>query len=375
MTGGRLLAALLGLATVTLVVIGTIWPVPSAAAYAGGQRLLPSSSTPEAAVSNLGDEIRLRNWDKAYSTLANKNDFSEFEFVHDLTGYYPCLRTYADLESFSVRPLRASAQDADMQLIMNWSTVAGNSTSSRDLHVVEAGDQWKVDWPIRTEPVVPPQVISEDYLRWDVIFRGPGDDWGAEDVDSPHVTIVDMHPVQRAEGVVVLGELLNADVVPAYVSITATLQSKDQSPIVTESAFDMISHLLLPKQVTPFLINFPGQSLTNVGSIRMSPFSSLVSAAAGPVIEIDNEHLNPAPDASLTGALVNQSGKPVSVAHVLGTLYDQSGQVVWVVDRYMGRALLPKTPASFAIPIPEDLARRISSQRTVVSSFSFGGAE
>ena len=262
-----------------------------------------------------------------------------------------------------------------MQLIMNWSTVVGTSTSSRDLQVVEAGDQWKVDWPIRTEPVVPPQVVPEDYLRWDVIFRGPGDDWGAQDVDSPHVTIVDMHPVQRAEGVVVLGELLNADVVPAYVSITATLQSKDQAPIVTESAFDMISHLLLPKQVTPFLINFPGQSLANVGSIRMAPFSSLVSAAAGPVIEIDNEHLNPAPDPSLSGALVNQSGKPVSVAHILGTLYDQSGQVVWVVDRYMGRGLLPKTPASFDIPIPEDLARRVSSQRTVVSSFSYGGPE
>ncbi|HTV54977.1 MAG TPA: hypothetical protein VMI06_08665 [Terriglobia bacterium] len=375
MTGGRVLAVSLGLATVAFVVIGTLWPVPSAAAYAGGQRLLPSSSTPEAAVTNLGDDIRLSDWNKAYSSLANKNDFSEFEFVHDLTGYYPCLRTYASLESFSVRPLHASAQDADMRFIMNWSTVVGTSTSSRDLHVVAVGDQWKVDWPIHKEPVVRPQVVSEDYLRWDVIFRGPGDDWGAQDVDSPHVTIIDMHPVQRAEGVVVLGELLNADVVPAYVSITATLQSKDQAPIATESAFDMISHLLLPKQVTPFLINFPGQSLANIGSIRMAPFSALVSAAAGPVIEIDNEHLNPTPNPSLTGALVNQSGKPVSVAHVLGTLYDQSGQVVWVVDRYMGRALLPQTPASFDIPIPEDLAGKVSSQRTVVSSFSFGGLE
>jgi len=231
-----------------------------------------------------------------------------------------------------------------------------------------------VEWPLFKEPEVPPQVISEDYLRWDVIFRGPGDDWATQNVDSPHITIVDMHPVQRAEGVVVLGEILNQDVVPAYVSVSATLLAKDQSAIATESCFDKISHLLLPKQVTPFLIEFPNQQLSDVSAIRMSPFSSLVSAAAGPVIAINDEHLNPAPDASLTGQVVNESGKVLSVAHVLGTLYDKSGQVVWVVDKYIDRALLPKTPAPFNIPIPEDLARKISSQRTVVASFSFGGS-
>ena len=114
-------------------------------------------------------------------------------------------------------------------------------------------------------------MIPVNYLRWDVIYRGAGDDWGAQDVEAPHVRIVDMHPVQRADGVVVLGELLNEDVVPAYVSVTATLLSKDQKPIATEGSFDKISHLLLPKQVTPFLIRFPDVQLSDVGSVRMTP--------------------------------------------------------------------------------------------------------
>jgi hypothetical protein len=374
MKSGRLLAVILGLATVALIAVGTIWPVSTAVAYAGGQSLFSSSSTPEQAVKDLGDELRLREWSKAYENLANKDQFSEADFEHDLTGYYPSLRTFSTLESFGVFPLHASADSADVRLDMHWSTVVGASNTTRDLHLVKAGDTWKVDWPLFKEPEVPPQVISEDYLRWDVIFRGPGDDWATQNVDSPHITIVDMHPVQRAEGVVVLGEILNQDVVPAYVSVSATLLAKDQSAIATESCFDKISHLLLPKQVTPFLIEFPNQQLSDVNAIRMSPFSSLVSAAAGPVIAIDNEHLNPAPDAALTGQVLNESGKVLSVAHVLGTLYDKSGQVVWVVDKYIDRALLPKTPAPFNIPIPEDLARKISSQRTVVASFSFGGS-
>ena len=150
------------------------------------------------------------------------------------------------------------------------------------VQVVKTGDHWEPVWPIQKKTVVPPQVIPVNYLRWDVIYRGPGDDWGVQDVEAPHVRIVDMHPVQRADGVVILGELLNEDVVPAYVSVSATLLSKSQSPIATEGSFDKISHLLLPKQVTPFFIMFPNASLSDVGSVRMTPTSSLVSASAAP---------------------------------------------------------------------------------------------
>jgi hypothetical protein len=349
--------------------------VPSAAAYAGGESLLRSTSTPEAAASNLGVEIRTQAWQKAYDGLANKAQFTEPEFVHDITGYYPSLRTYATLENFEIAPLHASANDADIRIKLHWSTVVGAYVSTRDLHMVRNGDRWNAEWPIVKEPIVPPQVIAVNYLRWDVIYRGPGDDWGAQDVEAPHVRIVDMHPVERAEGVVILGELLNEDVVPAYVSVSASLLTKNQVLIATEGSFDKISHLLLPKQVTPFLISFSSVALSEVGSVRMVPTSTLVPATADPVIEIEDQKLNPAPGASLTGQLINQSGQVVNVAHVLGTFYDKTGQVVWVADEYIDRALLPVTPVQFEIHIPQDIAEKVSSQRTVVATYSAGGSQ
>ncbi len=375
MNKGRLLAVILSIATIGFVVLGTLWPAQSAAAYAGAKSMLRTPSTPEAAVQNLGDAIQARDWGKAYSNLANKAQFSETDFVHDLTGAYPSLLTYSTLDSFDVRPLHSSDTDAQMQIKLRWSTVVGTSVSTRDLHVVKNGDRWQAEWPIVKAPTVPPQVIPVNYLRWDVIYRGAGDDWGAQDAEAPHVRIVDMHPVERAEGVVILGELLNEDVVPAYVTVTATLVSKNQTPIATEGAFDKISHLLLPKQVTPFLIKFPGVSLSDVGSIRMTPLPSLVAASADPVIEIGDEQLHPAPDASLTGQLINQSGQIVNVAHVLGTFYDKSGNVVWVADQYVDQALLPQTPVPFQIRIPQDLAKNVSTQRTVIATYSSGGAQ
>src|SRR5580698_300045 len=182
MNQGRILAALLGSATVLLVFVGTMWPSPSAVAYAGGQRLLASLSTPEVAVSKLGNEINSQSWQKAYDGLANKAQFTEPEFVHDLTGYYPNLLTYATLDRFEVLPIHASANEAEVELKLHWSTVVGISVISRQLHVVKMGDQWATEWPLVKEALLPPQVFPVNYLRWDVIYRGPGDDWGSQDV-------------------------------------------------------------------------------------------------------------------------------------------------------------------------------------------------
>jgi hypothetical protein len=377
MNNGRWLALSITAATLVLIVISILHPNESAVALAdaGTTGLLRPSSTPQAAVENLAREIGQRQWGNAYSRLANKGEFTEQEFIRDLTGTYLSLRSYASLDHFEVRPLHASADEAQMQLKLYWSTVVGTFTDTEDLHVVRNGDRWQAEWPLVKESRVPPQVIPVNYLRWDVIYRGPEDDWGAQDVESPHVRIVDMHPLERGDGVLIMGELLNEDVVPAYVSVKATLLAKNGSPIATGDSFDKISHLLLPKQVTPFLIPFSNVSLSQVGSVRMDPTSSLIAASADPVIAIKDQQLNPAPGASLTGKLVDQSGQVVNVAHVLGTFYDKNGKLVWVADHYMDRALLPQIPTSFTITLPPDIAGQVSSERAVVATYSSGGLQ
>ncbi|HEY1806930.1 MAG TPA: hypothetical protein VGG42_00145 [Acidobacteriaceae bacterium] len=368
---GRLIAVVIILATIGLIVVGTLWPIPSAAFYAGETSGAAHAwSTPQASVQSLAHDFEGHHWAQAYASLNNKGQFSEEDLIRDLNGAQFSLRSFADLVGFHVRPLHESDDRAEMQLEMHWSTVVGDFTDTRDVSVMHAGNRWEPVWPIVQEPHVPPQVIPVNYLRWDVIYRGGGDDWAAQNVEGPHIKIVDMHPVERAAGVVVMGELLNEDVVPAYVHVEATLVGKSGKSLGSEVSFDKISHLLLPKQITPFFILFPKAVLSDVGSIQMNPTAALVAASADPVIEIQNQKLNPAPNPSLTGALVNESGETVNIAHVLGTFYDSTGQLVWVADRYIDRALLPQTPVSFTIPIPEDLARKISTERAVVSTYS-----
>lgn len=375
MNKGTLLAISIVVLTVIFVIIGILHPNASAVALAdaGTTSLLRPPSTPEAAVENLAREIGQRHWERAYGSLANKGEFTQQDLVRDLTGTYLSLRTYASLDHFDVRPMHSTAQDAEVQLKLGWSTVVGTSSETRLLHVIKNGDRWEAEWPLVKEVRVPPQVIPVNYLRWDVIYRGPEDDWGAQDVESPHIRIVDMHPVERGDGVLIMGELLNEDVVPAYVAVKATLLAKGGATIATEDSFDKISHLLLPKQVTPFLITFHNVSLSQVGSVRMDPAASLIAASADPIIAIQDQKLNPAPDASLTGKLVDQGGQVVNVAHVLGTFYDKNGQLVWVADQYVDQALLPQIPVAFKITVPPDIAGQVSTERAVTSTYTSAG--
>ncbi len=377
MKRGMSLAIFIFAATILVVAAGTIWPNASAISYAGGRKggALGSTSTPQSAVEELGALLKLRATAKAYESLANKAEFAEPEFERDLAGSGLSLRTYATLDSFEVQPLHQSDSDAELLMKMRWSSVVGTFDDTRDLHAIKSGDRWVVQWPLKHQARVPPQVIPVNYLRWDVINRGPGDDWGTQDVEAPHVRIVDMHPVNRAEGVVVMGELLNEDVMPAFVSVRATLVSKDGSVLDSEGAFDMISQTLLPKQVTPFIIHFPGIPLSKVTSIRMDPLSVLVSASADPVVEIENQQYNSGHGAAATGQLTNQSGHAVNVAHVLSTFYDKNGQVVWVAGQYVDRALQPQTPVDFRVPVPQDLADKISAERTIVATYIQGNIQ
>ena len=77
------------------------------------------------------------------------------------------------------------------------------------------------------------------------------------------------------------------------------------------------------------------------------------------MIEIENQKLSGAPNSLLTGELRNESGQIVNITHVLGTFYDNRGQLLWVGDSYENRALLPNLPAQFSINVPVDIADRV----------------
>lgn len=353
-------AVLLGALALALVAAGTVHKSTLAPAH-----------TPEAAVRSLLGAAQSRNWDGAYRFVAKASNTSGDDFYRDLGGSDGSLQTYSSLTAFETKVLREDDSEAMVRAKLTYASAVGALYSVRELKVVNEDGSWKVVWPTVARTKVPPQAIPVNYLRWDVINRGSDDDWGAQNVEPPRVRIVSMNAIEKDGSTIILGEIANEDTVPGFVSVEAVLQGKNGESLGREESFDKISHTLLPKEISPFRIDFPGVKLANVKSARMNPTTMLVPASADPVIGVLHQRLNKSDKGTeLQGELINQSGQTINIPHVLATFYDSAGKVIWVADTYVDRALQPQTPLSFTVAVRQDLAPQINSYRVTVNQYS-----
>lgn len=358
---GRVIAIVIAVATAALVAAATVHP----------DELAPAKS-PDGAVQALYLHAKNRDFKGAYQYVAPSSNTDEQSFIKDLAGRDGSLRTYSNLQSVDTRILHQDDNSAVVRATTEWSTAVGAIYDTRDLKVVDDDGKWRVDWPVVKQPKAPPQVVTENYLRWDILTRGSDDDWGAQNVEAPRVRIVSMNAIAHEGGTIVMGEIENEDTVPAFVSVSATLVDKGGSVLGEESSFDKISHTLLPKEVSPFRIDFPKVKLTAIKSVRMQPNSMLVPASAEPVIGVLHQHVGQDLRGRpvLEGELMNESGQTVNIPHVLATYYDGSGKVVWVSDGYVDKALLPQSPVPFSVGLQQDVAKNVQNYRVTVNQYS-----
>jgi hypothetical protein len=341
---------------------------------AGSAVYTPKASTAEQALKNLLVDVQRRNWDRALAAVSKSSATDKQSFIQEWTGSNGSLRAFSSLEGFESRPLHITNDEAQMRVRLHWATPVGPLEDVRDFHLIREGDVWKTVLPKIQVASVPAQVIPVTYLRWDLVSGGAADEWGSRNVDAPHVRIISMNAVDSAEGAVVMGEIVNEDTVPAFVNVNATLVDGAGSAIDDETSFDKINHILLPKQVSPYRIDFPNISLKNVKSVRMDEKATLVPASADPVIGVMNQKIESDVQGKsvLHGDLFNQSGQTVNISHVIVSFYDNNAKVVWVADGYEDHALLPQSSEPFAVEIPKSVAPKVQNFHVVVDQYSLG---
>jgi hypothetical protein len=333
------------------------------------------ADTPEQSLGSFLSDIQRRNWDRAFSEVEKTNgSVDEASFIQEWMGANGGLRAFSNLERYEARPLHATDSEAQMRVRLQWTTPVGPVEDVRDFRLVHAAGQWKVVWDQSPAPNVPAQVIPVNYLRWDLVPGSGGDEWGSRNVDSPHVRIVSMNAVGSGDGSVVMGEIVNEDTIPAFVNVNATLVDASGNAIDDESSFDRIVHVLLPKQVSPYRVDFSRVPLNKVKSVRMDVKAALVPASSDPVIGVMNQKLDTDVQGGtvLRGDLLNESGQTVNIPHVIVSFYDNGGKVVWVSDGYVERALLPQSSEPFAVEIPKSLAGKVQNFHVVVNQYSLG---
>ena len=331
------------------------------------------TSTPEGAVQAFYDRVKADDYRGAYALIAPSSNVDFNTVYHDIAGRNGSLKTLSQLRDAEPRQIAHNGNEAVVRTSLQWATAVGALHETTDLKLVNDSGAWQIVWPKRHEPNLPPQVIPVNYLRWDIVHTDSEDnEWGAQNAESPHVRITSMNAVEREGKVIILGELVNEDTVPGYVDVQGILLDKDGQQLGEETSFDKISHVLLPKEITPFRIDFDGVHLNQVKKVTLNPTSILVPASADPVIGVLHQQLEKTDSGHtvLKGELMNESGELVNIPQVLATYYDNSGRVIWISDGYVDQALRPQIPVPFAVSINDDIAPNVHSYRVVVNHYS-----
>ena len=370
------LPSFLAAVTAVLIVLG-LYQTPTASTgtvgiAAGSALLAPKPDTPDRALTLFLDEMQRRNWRQAFGDVAQVNGVDEESMMQDWSGSNGSLRTFSNLEGFQLWPLHESSDNAQIRSRLHWSTPVGPIEEVRDFRLERDGNIWKVVFSKIQLPSTPAQVVPVTYLRWDLVTGDAQDSWGSHNVDAPRVRIISMNAVDSAEGTVIVGEVTNEDTVPAFVNVNAALIDAKGKTIDEESSFDRIAHILLPKEVSPYRIDFPGIPLAEVKNVHMDVRPALVPASADPVIGVINQKIEKDAQGSsvLHGELLNQSGETVNIPHVIASFYDNNGRVIWVSDGYVDHALVPLGSEPFAVEVPRTLASKVQSFHVVVNHYN-----
>ena len=331
------------------------------------------TDSPEGTVQAFYDRVKSDDYRGAYSLIAPSSNVDLDTMYHDIAGRNGSLKTLSRLWHSEARLIAHNGNEAIVRANLEWATAVGALHENQDLKLVSDNGSWQIIWPKRNEANLPPQVITENYLRWDIVHAdSEGNEWGAQNAESPHVRITSMNAVEREGKVIILGELVNEDTVPGYVDVQGILIGKNGEQLGEETSFDKISHVLLPKEITPFRIDFDGVHLNQVKKVSLNPTSILVPASGDPVIGVLHQQLDKTDSGHtvLKGELMNESGELVNIPQVLATYYDNSGHVIWISDGYVDQALRPQIPVPFAVSVNDDIAPNVHSYRVVVNHYS-----
>ena len=159
---------------------------------------MSEAQTPEEAVRLMLTDVQNHNWKDAHARLANASRYRRARLDPRSGGQQrqPAHLRIARRASTCGDSIKTNALPS-VRAKLHYSTAVGALDDVRDMKVQRSGDAWKVVWPTNTLPKLAPQVIPVNYLRWDIINRGAGDDWGVQNVDSPQVRIVSMNALER----------------------------------------------------------------------------------------------------------------------------------------------------------------------------------
>lgn len=340
-------------------------------------RYTQMSHTPTAVVEAYYDDLDFRRFGDAHARLDPMTRPSYEQYRLDLSVKGGLVASYGKLDSVRVQVLRAEPKRVEVRADTVWVTALAEFPSSQRHMLVERDGRWYIT-PETTDVTVPPDAfLRRAAVEWHAQGRRrvteKTTDFG-DVLDRPELQVLSARLVEVNGRHSVVGELINTDADPADVTVTAVLYNEEGEVLTSYNAQTVMMHKILPKEVTPFRVDFEGvagavvNDTQTAGDFKADAYSPV--ALADPVVAFDvyakavvtardlyrdvtaqDLHVEIDSDGvpHLTGQILNSGTLEATVPHLLITYYDAENRVAWVDHAYLENSVRPQRARSFSV--------------------------
>lgn len=351
-----------------------------------GTRIAAYFRDPLTLITSYYDDLDFRRFEEAYRQLNpdTRPPFDQYMINLSLQG--GLVASYSKLDSLQTAVLKADSEQMRVQVETRYITAFSYYTDTQTLVLTNhPAEGWRIE-PNAVDLRVPP----------DQFLRRPTIDWFSSSqrrpasplvdfkdaLDRPTLQILSARLVMRAGGrYSVVGELINADVDPADVTVTGYIYDDQENLLTWYNAGAGMMHKLFPLETTPFRVDFEGvaglaleDTRQPIGFSPGAAWDYVLPAdvqlgrfdvfAKGVVTQRDLDRevglqevtVEPMAEAGvdrfvLKGGLINAGVKEAVIPHLLVTFYDAAGQVQWVDHFFLPQSLRPQRTLDFAVPL------------------------
>ncbi len=261
-----------------------------------------------------------------------------------------------------------------------WVTALSSQTITTVHKLIKRDNRWYLKAPEHEIKIPPQQIVTNPTVNYEKLGRREAMASGTDHkdiLDRPDIGFDNIHLIQNEGQYFVIGEIMNTDIVPAYITISGCLTDEKKAPIICYNARDKVIQRLAPKERSPFMIEFDEISrqhlITQLGKdidYDINPFDSLPSVIHANIqikalVNTDSPYVNygiknlEQEQGAIYGELYNFGHEGVNIPRVLAGFYTKDNKLMWVENIYLEKEVRPLRSKQFVLNTHQHLSSKI----------------
>jgi hypothetical protein len=330
---------------------------------------IKEQSTPERVVEEYYNALDFKFFKKAYGFFNPETRPTFDDYFIKLSVEDGVVASYAKLDNIKIGMTKLDDETYEALVHTDWITPMEEYRTDI-IHIVrKVNDKWYLDAPKFDLSIPPDRFIEESFLSMHSQGkRQAGTDPTQHDdiMDRPELQILNAKLVYNDTSYSVVGEIMNIDNLPAHITIQADLFDAYNRRLVSYNAKYHTVHRIMPKEVTPFRIDFEATAWVNNADLDPGHFEPEVASAfqfnippktfklmARAVVDKSDiyrsagfQHVK-LEDNLLLGEAINFGTEEVSVPKVLVSFYEEDGSVKWVDSFFIREGIRQQRKRNF----------------------------